>query len=79
MGDGFVTCVDPDQLMQHTVLQAHALLNMGMVTRPAPAVVVGQKRTSDGVVNGPAKRFKKKQINGSGFKKNNKSATAKTN
>ena len=63
--------------MQYTVLQAQALLNGGAVTGPTPAVAVGQKRNSDVVANGPAKKFKKKQSNGSGFKKQNKNVAAR--
>ena len=48
------------------------------MTSPTPAVAVGQERNSDVVANGPAKKFKKKQGNGSGFKKQNKSVAART-
>ena len=78
MGDGSGKWLDPDQLMQYTVLQAQALLNGGAVTSPTPAVAFGQKCNSDVVANGPAKKFKKKQSNGSGFKGQEENAAART-
>lgn len=72
MGDGSGKWLDPDQLMQHTVLQAQALLNGGAVTSSS-SPAVGQKHAPDGVAQGHSKKKLKKQSNGSGtFKKSKK-------
>ena len=66
MGDGSGKWLDPDQLMQHTVLQAQALLNGGAVMSSSSASA-GQKHAPDGGAQGPSKKKLKKQSNGNGF------------
>ena len=72
MGDGSGKWLDPDQLLQHTVLQAQALLNGGAVSSSS-SPSAGQKHAPDGVAQGHSKKKLKKQSNGSGtFKKSKK-------
>ena len=76
MGDGSGKWLDPDQLMQYTVMQAQVLLNGGAVSAAAAASSpssIGQKRSSDGGNaggNGQRKKLKKNSA-GNGQKKPN--------